>query len=100
MNLKEIELKLKQIIDGYSEKFAIKRDDDWYVLKIQEELGELTAAHLKLTERGRVAGKSKDELEKNLREEIADVIAMTILFAQHKGIDVEQALQDKWFKHL
>ncbi|MEK6773367.1 MAG: pyrophosphatase [Bdellovibrionota bacterium] len=100
MNLKEIEQKLKQIIDGYSEKFAIKRDDDWYVLKIQEELGELTAAHLKLTQRGRVVDKSKDELEKNLREEIADVIAMTILFAQHKGIDIEKALQDKWFKHL
>lgn len=100
MNLKEIEEKLKRVSDIYAEKFNIKRNDDWFVLKIQEELGELSSAHLKLTERARVGELSKVELDKNLRDEIADVIAMTILFAQHKGIDVETAIKDKWFKYL
>ncbi|MBK8202517.1 MAG: pyrophosphatase [Bdellovibrionales bacterium] len=100
MNLKEIEEKLKQVSDIYAEKFNIKRDDDWFVLKIQEELGELSSAHLKITERARVGNQSKPELDKNLKDEIADVIAMTILFAHHKGIDVESAIKDKWFKYL
>lgn len=100
MNLKEIEEKLKKVSDIYTEKFNIKRDDDWFVLKIQEELGELSSAHLKITERARVGNQSKPELDKNLKDEIADVIAMTILFAHHKGIDVESAIKDKWFKYL
>lgn len=100
MNLKEIEVKLKRVSDLYAEKFKIKRTDDWFILKIQEELGELSSAHLKLTERGRIGEKSQEELQKNLRDEIADVLAMTILFAIDKNVDVEQALNDKWFKYL
>ncbi len=100
MNLKEIEEKLKRVSDVYAEKFKIKRDQDWFILKIQEELGELSSAHLKLTERARTGEQTDVELQKNLRDEIADVIAMTMLFAHHKGIDVEQALKDKWFKYL
>lgn len=100
MNLKEIEKNLVQVSDSYAEKFGINRDGDWFVLKIQEELGELSAAHLKLTQRARIGQSSMEELEKNLEDEIADVIALTILFARHKGIDVEEALKNKWFKHL
>lgn len=100
MTFKDIEEKLKRVSDVYADKFGINRDDDWFVLKLQEELGELTAAHLKLTQRARVGELSNGELQKNLEDEIADVIAMTILFAEHKGVDVETAIKNKWFKHL
>ena len=100
MNLKEISDQLAKIIDVYADKFNIRRDDDWFVLKIQEELGELSSAYLKLTQRARIGQASQADLDKNLRDEIADVVAMTLLFAKHRGIDVEDALADKWFKHL
>ena len=100
MNLNEISDRLGMVSDSYAEKFGIRRDDDWFVLKIQEELGELSAAYLKLTQRARTEQKSQNELDKNLREEIADVVAMTLLFAKHRGIDVEQAIKDKWFQYL
>lgn len=100
MNLSEISEGLQKVSDIYSDRFAIKRDTDWYILKIQEELGELVSSHLKLTERGRVGGDSVSDLNQNLEEEIADVIAMTLLFARHKGIDVENAIRQKWFRHL
>lgn len=100
MTLKDVERNTKKIIDGYCLKHSISPDADWYIMKMQEELGELMAAHLKLTGRGRTKDKSKDELEQNFRDEIADVIAITILFAQHQGIDVENSLKEKWFKHL
>jgi NTP pyrophosphatase (non-canonical NTP hydrolase) len=100
MNLNEISEQLGKVSDIYAEKFGIRRDDDWFVLKIQEELGELSSAYLKLTQRARVGEETQASLETNLKEEVADVIAMTLLFAKHKGIDVEQALKDKWFKYL
>lgn len=100
MNLKEITEQLIKISDGYVKKFNIRRDDDWFVLKIQEELGELSAAYLKLTQRARIGQATKPDLEKNLRDEVADVIAMTLLFAKHRNIDVEEAIKEKWFQHL
>jgi NTP pyrophosphatase (non-canonical NTP hydrolase) len=100
MKLNEIGEKLQKVIEIYSDRFQIKRDTDWFILKIQEELGELVSAHLKLTERARKGTASLPDLEKNLEDEVADVIAMTILFARNKGIDVEEAIKQKWFKHL
>ena len=100
MNLSEISDQLGKVSDIYAEKFGIRRDDDWFVLKIQEELGELSAAYLKLTQRARIGEDSQKRLDENLRHEIADVVAMTLLFAKHRGIDVEQAIKDKWFQHL
>ena len=100
MNLKEISEQLGKVSDIYSMKFNINRDDDWFILKIQEELGELTSAHLKLSNRARKGEATQAELESNLKDEVADVIALTLLYARHKNIDVEQAVKDKWFKYL
>lgn len=100
MNLKEISERLSKVSDIYAAKFEIRRDDDWFILKIQEELGELSSAYLKLTQRARTGQSTQAELEKNLQDEIADVIAMTLLFAKHKNIDVEQAIKEKWFQYL
>ena len=44
---------VRRISDIYAGKYGIVRDDDWYLLKLQEELGELTAGHLRLSSRGR-----------------------------------------------
>lgn len=100
MNLKAITERLSKVSDIYAAKFEIRRDDDWFILKIQEELGELSSAYLKLTQRARTAQQTQAELEKNLRDEFSDVIAMTLLFAKHKNIDVEQAIKEKWFQYL
>ena len=100
MNLKQIEEKLVKVSDIYAEKFKVNRDSDWFIIKMQEELGELASVHLKLSNRGRPRDQSTTDLEKNLKEEIADLIAMTLLFAQHKGVDVQEALKEKWFKYL
>lgn len=100
MNFHEITDKLERVSDIYSEKFNIRRDDDWFVLKIQEELGELSSAYLKLTQRARIGQDTQEKLDENLRDEIADVIAMTLLFARNRNIDVEQAIKNKWFRYL
>ena len=100
MGLRERSEDLSRVSDMYAERFGIRRDDDWFLLKIQEELGELTSAYLKLTQRAKVGDQSRAALETNLKEEIADVIATTLLFAKQRGIDVERALEDKWLRYL
>jgi len=91
---------VSRVSDIYAQNHDIRRDNDWYVLKLQEELGELVAEHLRLTGRGRMKGMREEEVKALLADEVADVLAMLLLYAQANDIDLEQALERKWFKHL
>jgi NTP pyrophosphatase (non-canonical NTP hydrolase) len=84
----------------YAERCGIRRDDDWYALKLQEEAGELVAEYLRLTGRGRHKGKSAAETAAGLADEAADLLAQLLLFCRHNRIDVEAALERKWFRYL
>lgn len=92
--------KVGRVSDIYAERCDIKRDDDWYVLKLVEELGELNAEYLRLTGRGRKKDKSMQEIKSDLGAECADVLAHLLLFANHNKIDLEQELREKWFVYL
>lgn len=100
MNIQDMVTSLKKVILIYSEKYSIDLSDDYYLLKIQEELGELSSAHLKLTNRARKDSIPNEELQKNFEDEIADVLAMTMLFAEAKGLNVEDVLKRKWLRYL
>ena len=100
MKIQELTQNLSAISDLYSKRFSIERTPEWYLIKIQEELGELSSAYLKLTGRARTEGNTVNDLRKNFEDEIADVLAMTMLFAKSQGVDIEKALQQKWYKHL
>lgn len=100
MLIKELTQNLADISDLYAKRFSIERSPDWYLIKIQEELGELSAAYLKLSGRARGSDETREEQKKNLEDELADVLAMTLLFAKSQGIDPVKAIQQKWYKHL
>ena len=53
MNLKALQADVLRISDIYAREHAIDRDRDWALLKLQEELGELTAEHLRMSGRAR-----------------------------------------------
>ena len=53
-----------RVSDIYAERNGIIRDQDWYILKLQEELGELTAEHLKASGRGRLKGATQNIVQK------------------------------------
>jgi NTP pyrophosphatase (non-canonical NTP hydrolase) len=89
-----------RVSDIYAERNDIRRDDDWYVIKLQEELGELTAEHLRATGRGRLKGADAGVVRAALEDETADLLASLLLFARHNRIDLDAALQRKWFKYL
>ena len=85
----------------YAKEFPeVRVDRDYYPLKITEEWGECMQAYLMYSDRGRQKGKSKEEIREMLEEEIADVFGFLLLFAEHEGIDIEKAMEKKWFKRL
>ena len=84
-----------RISDVYAAKFGIDRDDDWFLLKLQEELGELSQAHLRLSARGR-----GEATEQQRADEAADVLCMLLLYCRRFGIDPDEAVRRKWLSWL
>lgn len=98
-SLEELSELLSRVETILSERNGIVGDKDWYMLKLQEELGELTAEYLRLT--GRKKQKSDPALTRRaLEDEAADLLAMLMLFARRSNIDLEAALERKWFQYL
>jgi len=99
-SISELTAKAEKVSDIYAKRSEIHRDDDWYALKLVEEVGELNAEYLRLTGRGRRKGKSDSEIESDLGAECADVFAHLLLFAKNNNINLEKELHEKWFVYL
>ncbi|MDO9609654.1 MAG: phosphoribosyl-ATP pyrophosphohydrolase [Brevundimonas sp.] len=84
-----------RISEIYAAEHRIDRDRDWALLKLQEELGELTAEHLRLS--GRARGTPDAQA---LGDEAADVLGMLLIYCAGAGIDLEAAMRRKWMKWL
>lgn len=89
----------KTTIKIYQEDNDIRPNSDWYVLKLHEEVGELTQALLRKTKRARVRQPlSGDQLHLNLENEAADVLGYLLLLADDQNIDIVAAARRKWFQ--
>lgn len=95
LDLEGLTASVLRISDIYAAEHGIDRDRDWALLKLQEELGELTAEHLRLS--GRARGTPSAEA---LGDEAADVLGMLLIYCDRAGIDLEQAMQRKWLSWL
>ena len=95
LTIAEVSDAAERISDIYARNYAIARDDDWYLLKLQEELGELAPAHLRLSCRGR-----GEACEHDRADEAADVLCMLLLYCRRFGIDPEAAVRRKWLSWL
>jgi NTP pyrophosphatase (non-canonical NTP hydrolase) len=96
VDLEELANEVEAVSDIYARKHAIERTDTWYLLKLQEEVGELTQAFLMKTGQARDKGRSTAELDADFRAEIADVLCHVLLLARHHGIDLDAAVAEKW----
>ncbi|MFZ4164055.1 phosphoribosyl-ATP pyrophosphohydrolase [Brevundimonas sp. NPDC058933] len=99
MKIADLKADVLRISDIYAREHSIDRDragnGDWALLKLQEELGEMTKEHLNLS--GRARGKPDAEA---LADEAADVLGMLLIYCERAGIDIEAAMQRKWLKWL
>lgn len=100
MNLKSLIAKIERVSENYSKKFSISRDKLWFLLKLQEEMGELTQAYLSMSGRARHKNKTPDELKMAFENEVADVLCHVLLLAKSEGVDLKKAINKKWLKRL
>lgn len=99
MKLTDLSADVVRISDIYAREHDIDRDKaasgDWALLKLQEELGELTAEHLRISGRARGAADATA-----LGDEAADVMGMLLIYCERVGVDLESAMQRKWLHWL
>ena len=92
--------KSREGVGGYAAAFGIDRDATWFMLKLQEEVGELTQSFLRWTGQARTKGKTGGELAADFRAAIADVLCQTLLLARHHGVDLMAEVKAKWLVWL
>lgn len=85
--------RLEAISAAYAATYSIDRGGDWFLLKVQEEMGEMTQTWLTRTGRSR---RDEADGEAQLPAEVADVLCQLLLFARAAGIDLDAAVRDKW----
>lgn len=94
--LPDLAEKFESASKTYAEENGVERDPDWFLLKLQEEMGELTQAWNRLTGRGRAKGRSVAEMKQDLADEAADLLGHILLFAHHNGIELAPSIERKW----
>lgn len=94
--LDELADQFEQASEAYATRFGIARDPDWYVIKLQEELGELSQAWIRLTGRARPRSACEGELAQDLANETADLLGHVLLFARRNRVDLASAIERKW----
>ena len=100
MDLRELSADVEKVSERYAEVFGIRRDDTWFLLKLQEEVGELTQSFLMRAGQARGKGLSPEELHAGFAAEIADVLCQTLLLARHFDVDVAAEIERKWLSRL
>lgn len=80
----------------YADSNGFERDPDWFVLKLQEEVGELIQAWIRRTGRGRQSETQASEHALRLADETADVLGHVLLFAHQHDLDLAAAIERKW----
>jgi len=98
MNIKDLTHEVEEVSKIYSKRFDIDRDGNLFVLKLQEEMGELIQSYLMMIRKGRNKGKSAVEIKDNFRKEVADVFSHVLILAKFYNIDLEKEVEEKWLK--
>lgn len=99
MHLNDIALRIENLSTQYAEVYGILRSAEWALLKLTEELGELTQAHLTATGQSKDRGLTPDEQQHLVAAELGDVLGMCLVYAKQFGIEPEKAIAEKWFQH-
>ena len=101
MTFKEIQNGILEVARVYGEKFNIKIDQDFAILKLYEEVGEFAQAVLIHRKKSKPEKyKLEEETKERLGEELADIIGMAIVNADLFEIDLERAIKEKWLNKI
>lgn len=97
MEFNELQRAIIEVEFDYGKKFGIQIDEDYTLLKLYEEMGELSQAILINRKKCRPEKYPGPEAAKEkLAEEMADVLGLLITNAKLLDINLEKALEKKW----
>jgi NTP pyrophosphatase (non-canonical NTP hydrolase) len=96
VDLRQLTDEVEAVSRLYAHRHGINRDDAWFLLKLQEEVGELTQAFLMRAGQARTKGQSPQEIEERFRAELADALAHVLLIARRHEVDLEVEVARKW----
>ena len=100
MDLRRLSRDVETVSQRYAETFGIRRDSTWFLLKLQEEVGELTQAYLMQSGQARTKDLTPEQLAANFRAELADVLCQVLLLARHHDVDLPAEIDRKWLSRL
>lgn len=100
MDVNALSEQVELVSRQYAQTYGFRRDGTWFLLKLQEEVGELTQAFLAQTGQARSKDRSQDELDAAVRAELADVLAHVLLLGRHLEVDLPAEVADKWLARL
>lgn len=97
MEFKEIQKGIEENASKYQKKYGVDIDATFALLKLTEEIGELSEAYLTYTKKSRPEKfVSEEDAKNNVAKEIADVVGVAIILAGLLNIDLEKAIDKKW----
>jgi NTP pyrophosphatase (non-canonical NTP hydrolase) len=100
MQISQLSDLVELVSQRYAEKYGIDRDKNWFVLKLQEEMGELIQSYLMMIGQARDKGKAQEEIEAEFKKEVADVFCHTLLLAKHFDVDLIEMIDEKWLSRI
>ncbi len=97
MQLKQLQTKISKIFLDNAKRDNLKVDEDYLVLKINEEIGEFVQSYLihKKKCRPQKFLKPKDS-HREMAKELSDVVGLAFVLSKTLNIDLEEALVKKW----
>jgi NTP pyrophosphatase (non-canonical NTP hydrolase) len=97
MEIKELEEKVtKKFLDNLK-RDNIEVNDDYFILKLTEELGEFVQSYIIHKKKCRPAKyMDSEDSKKELSKELSDVLGLTLVIAKVLEIDLEETIIKKW----
>ncbi|MBT6300835.1 MAG: hypothetical protein HOJ15_00195 [Candidatus Jacksonbacteria bacterium] len=101
MEFREIQKYVLENAARYGKQHNVNMDEDFALLKLGEEFGEFMQAVLILRKQCREEKYvSDEEARAEVAKELADIVGMAIVAADRLGVDIEEALTEKWMKRV
>lgn len=97
MDFQELQTRIVRVAKDYEERYGVVIDVDFAALKLAEEVGEFTQALLIAQGRCRPDKRRPEEAARQaVAHELADIVGMAIINAHRLGVDLEEAIRQKW----
>jgi NTP pyrophosphatase (non-canonical NTP hydrolase) len=101
MQFQELCKKVLEVYDRYAADNAITVSEDYAILKLVEEVGELAQAVIIQRDLCRTEKRvTRKEGRRAVANELADILGLTILVADRIGVDLQESLEGKWLHFL